>query len=75
MTRELSATVTFALRMTDGRFIAEPKHGQLGTYSLEFAQLWVWPVAESDDARAARIAAVCKIHPWAGPLTATRARP
>lgn len=70
-----SATVSFALRMVDGRYLASPDYGALGTFDLALAHLWLWPLIESDEARAARIAEVRKRMPWSGPLSAVRAKP
>jgi len=71
--RPLAATCTFALRMADGRFVTDPGIPG-GSHSIENAHLWLWPLGESDEARAARIAAIVKRHPWICRATAVRAR-
>jgi hypothetical protein len=70
----LNGLCSFALRMSNGQFIAVPEHSQPGTYSIDYAQLWLWPLLDSDKERAVRIEEIRKLKPWAGPLVAVRAR-
>lgn len=68
-----AATCTYALRMLDGRLVADPD-GKQATYDLGSAYLWLWPAAESDEARAVRVGKVVERYPWIGQAVAMRAR-
>lgn len=68
-----AATCTYALRMLDGRLVAD-LDGKQATYDLGSAYLWLWPAAESDEARAERVAAVVERYPWIGHAVAVRSR-
>lgn len=72
--REPGALCTFMLRMPDGRFLADPI-GASATYSTFDAQLWLWPLSESDQERAARAAVIGRHLPGARSLVPVRARP
>jgi hypothetical protein len=62
------------LRLPDGRFLADPE-GAVATYSTFDAQLWLWPLNESDQERAARAAVIGRQPGGARPLVAVRYRP
>lgn len=67
-----SATCTYALRLSDGRFVTDPAGA--ASYSLEMAYLWLWPVDDTDEVRADRISKVITRHPWMMRVVAVRAR-
>lgn len=71
--RQPAATCTFALRLSDGRYVTDMA-GVSASYSIDNAHLWLWPIAESDEERAARISVIVKRYPWLGRATAVRAR-
>jgi len=71
--RHVAATCTFALRMGDGRYVVDP-NTTLSSYSIDNAHLWLWPLVESDEARAERIAQVVERYPGIGRAVAVRAR-
>ena len=73
MTRLVAATCTYALRMFDGRPVVDPD-GKQTTYDLGSAYLWLWPAAESDEARSAHVAAVIERYPWIGQAVAVRSK-
>ncbi len=68
-----AATCTYALRLPDGRYVADPS-GAVATLSLDGAFVWLWPATEDDAARQERVAAVAKRWPWIGRATAVRSR-
>lgn len=68
-----AATCTYALRLGDGRYVADPG-GVAITASIDEAHLWLWPAAEDEEARAERVAAVSKRYPWIYRATAARSR-
>lgn len=68
-----AATCTYALRLADGRYVADPA-GVAATVSLDHAHLWLWPLVETDEARAEGVTAVAKRYPWIGQPVAVRAR-
>lgn len=77
-TREPGALCSFMLRLPDGRFLSDPS-GTSATYSTFDAQLWLWPLNESDQERAARAAAIGRLAArhlsGTGRLVPVRARP
>ncbi len=68
-----TATCTYALRMGDGRYVTDLT-SEAGSYSIDNAHLWLWPIGETEEARAERVAAVAKRYPWIGRPVAVRAR-
>lgn len=72
--RPVAATCSFALRMPNGQFVADPDTRAI-TYSIDVAHLWLWPIDESEAARAERVEGVARRYPWIGQATPRRARP
>lgn len=69
----LAATCTFVLQLADGRYVVDPVGAV--SESIDEAHVWLWPLAESNEARQERVAAICKRHPWIRQATAVRSRP
>lgn len=72
----IAAICTFALQFPNGEFIIDPSNWMRTTKNLSDAHIWLWPLDESDEARAARIVAVKKRmkYPPDGKISAVRAR-
>lgn len=68
-----SATCTYALRLIDGRYVTDLA-GIAGSYSIDNAYVWLWPIGDTDEDRAERVAAIMKRHPWIGGAVAVRSR-
>lgn len=68
-----AATCTYALQLADGRYIVDLA-GIASSSSIDHAYLWLWPLIETAEARAERVAAVAKRYPWIGVPMAVRSR-
>lgn len=65
---------TYALRLADGRLVADPIL-KTASYDMLAAHLWIWPSEETPEVRARQLAEVGKRYPWLQqPLTIARAR-
>lgn len=72
--RPIAATCSFALRLPNGQFVADPDTKAI-TYSIDAAHLWLWSLDEGEAARADRVARIAQRYPWIGQAIPRRARP
>lgn len=73
--RSLSATCTFALRFPNGELAFDPTDWRHTTTDLSLAHLWLWPIDESAEQRAAHVQEAQKrMHYPLGVLAVVRAR-
>lgn len=68
-----AATCTYVLRLADGRYVTDLAD-VASSSSIDSAHLWLWPVGDTAEDRAERVAAIAKLHPWIGMPVAGRAR-